>query len=359
MIPSKLCLRMRTTAFCSIRDDGGEDSCLLTVSILNGQDVTRQSSTHKALGLVDGAVNIDAIMIANTTWKEDVVAAIFDTGVEEGEDASTVDKVLHVISIPWKLLFSILIPPAAYAGGWICFYMALVGIGGLTGVIIDFAELFGCVTGVEDSITAITFVALGTSMPDLFASKTAACQDDTADASIVNVTGSNSVNVFLGIGIPWTMAAVYWAFNKPDDLWLSMYGTPPSSEFPAHSFVVRGGDLGFSVIVFIIGAAIALLVLRVRRVKFGGELGGPADWKIMSAFLFVLLWVFYVGLSIWKVGNKDAGFGEQCSAILMGIVLLENVLGVGMIAFYMSKRGQPSCDTKDEFSDLKRLEEGW
>ena len=51
----------------------------------------------------------------------------------------------------------------------------------------------------EDSITAITMVALGTSVPDLFASKEAACGDPYADASIGNVTGSNSVNVFLGI----------------------------------------------------------------------------------------------------------------------------------------------------------------
>ena len=47
------------------------------------------------------------------------------------------------------------------------------------------------------SVTAITFVALGTSMPDTFASKTAAETEPFADASIVNITGSNSVNVFL------------------------------------------------------------------------------------------------------------------------------------------------------------------
>ena len=45
---------------------------------------------------------------------------------------------------------------------------------------------------------------------DTFASKTAAIEDETADASVGNVTGSNAVNVFLGIGIAWTMAAVYW-----------------------------------------------------------------------------------------------------------------------------------------------------
>merc|ERR1719330_631379 len=107
------------------------------------------------------------------------------------------------------VLFS-LIPPTIFAGGWLCFVFCLVFIAVVTAVIADLAALFGCVLGVPDIVTAITFVALGTSMPDLFASKVAAQEDPTADASIVNVTGSNSVNVFLGLGLPWTIAAFYW-----------------------------------------------------------------------------------------------------------------------------------------------------
>ena len=45
-------------------------------------------------------------------------------------------------------------------------------------------------------------------MPDLFASKTAAIAEETADDSVGNVTGSNSVNVFLGLGLPWLMACI-------------------------------------------------------------------------------------------------------------------------------------------------------
>lgn len=48
---------------------------------------------------------------------------------------------------------------------------------------------------------------------DMFASKVAAAQDQYADASIGNVTGSNAVNVFLGIGIAWSMAAIYKAWH--------------------------------------------------------------------------------------------------------------------------------------------------
>lgn len=41
----------------------------------------------------------------------------------------------------------------------------------------------------------------------------AAIQDKYADASVGNVTGSNAVNVFLGIGLAWTLAALYHASN--------------------------------------------------------------------------------------------------------------------------------------------------
>ena len=55
----------------------------------------------------------------------------------------------------------------------------------------------GCCLGLKDVVTAITFVALGTSLPDAFASKAATINDDSADAAVGNVTGSNAVNVFL------------------------------------------------------------------------------------------------------------------------------------------------------------------
>merc|ERR1719174_1342988 len=127
---------------------------------------------------------------------------------------------MHVISLPWKLVFA-LVPPVDYGGGWVCFCVALAFIGGVTALIGDMAALLGCCMGVPDAITAITFVALGTSLPDTFASKTAATQDPYADASVGNVMGSNSVNVFLGLGLPYTIGAIYWSgqFETRKDDW--------------------------------------------------------------------------------------------------------------------------------------------
>merc|ERR1711977_800542 len=140
---------------------------------------------------------------------------------EEGEEPSNMDYVMHTLTFGWKVIFAT-VPPTCYYGGWLTFFVALAYIGLLTGFVADVAGIFGCLIGLPDTITAITFVALGTSLPDTFASKTAAVQDPTADASIGNVTGSNSVNVFLGLGLPWMMAAFYWTGNATP-AWTAKY----------------------------------------------------------------------------------------------------------------------------------------
>lgn len=90
---------------------------------------------------------------------------------EEGDivGVEPMGAVIHFICIGWKLIFSI-IPPPHWCHGWACFGGALAMIGMVTFVIGEFAGLFGCVLGIAPSITAITFVALGTSLPDTFAS---------------------------------------------------------------------------------------------------------------------------------------------------------------------------------------------
>lgn len=50
-------------------------------------------------------------------------------------------------------------------GGYVCFTVSIFGIGFLTAVIGDVASHFGCSLGIKDSVTAIIFVAAGTSLP--------------------------------------------------------------------------------------------------------------------------------------------------------------------------------------------------
>lgn len=50
-------------------------------------------------------------------------------------------------------------------GGWLCFVVSIAWVGILTGLIGDVASLFGCTVGIRDAVTAISMVALGTSVP--------------------------------------------------------------------------------------------------------------------------------------------------------------------------------------------------
>ncbi|XP_013781331.1 sodium/calcium exchanger 1-like [Limulus polyphemus] len=240
-----------------------------------------------------------SLTIGTSSWKEQFVQAITvspddDENVEGDEDdedklPTCSDYVIHFFTIFWKVLFAF-VPPTDYVDGWLCFVFSIVVIGLLTAFIGDLASHFGCTLGVKDSVTAIVFVALGTSIPDTFASKVAAVNDRYADSSIGNVTGSNAVNVFLGIGVAWSLAAIYHAAK----------GTP---------FLVDPGNLAFSVTLFCVCAFITALVLMLRRHNaVGGELGGPKKYKLPTVLFFASLWLLYILMSILEAYEVIAGF---------------------------------------------------
>ena len=62
------------------------------------------------------------------------------------------------------------VPPPQFCDGWLCFVVSISYVGLVTGFIGDAATLFGCTAGMSKPLTAITVVALGTSLPDTFAS---------------------------------------------------------------------------------------------------------------------------------------------------------------------------------------------
>lgn len=83
------------------------------------------------------------------------------------------EAVTHFITIFWNVFFA-LVPPDHWGGGWPAFTVALTLIGLITMVVGEVAALLGCVLGIPNVVTGITFVALGTSLPDTFASMIAA-----------------------------------------------------------------------------------------------------------------------------------------------------------------------------------------
>lgn len=236
---------------------------------------------------------------------------------EDGDivDIDTMDGFLHLAFIGWKLAFAV-IPPPHYCKGYACFLVALALIGAVTFVVGEYATLFGCTLGLPDTITAITFVALGTSLPDTFASMAAAKAEKYADSAVGNVTGSNSVNVFLGLGLPWMIAVIYES----------------SQDWGADGerfYYVPAGALGFSVIVFVACASTCIVFLLVRRCAVGGELGGTNAGRIGSCAFLCCLWFVYIimcvvqtlpegdpVLKVTPAPSRDDGFNDFSSLLI-------------------------------------------
>merc|ERR1712088_1144796 len=116
--------------------------------------------------------NLDGMRVDQETWAQQLKDAMNVNGGDI-ENATAGDYVMHFLTFGFKILFA-LVPPAGMAGGWLCFVFSLLMIAILTAVVGDLAGIFGCLVGLKDSVKAITFVALGTSLPDTFASKAAA-----------------------------------------------------------------------------------------------------------------------------------------------------------------------------------------
>jgi len=187
----------------------------------------------------------------------------------------------HLLAVLTRQVLFACVPPTNILGAWPAFFVSLFFIALCTAAVSEFASNFGCVVGIPDQVTAITVVALGTSLPDTFASRVSVVRDETADNAVGNVTGSNAVNVYLGLGTPWIIGALY-------------HQLAPSG---AGAYFVPAEGLAFSVVVFGAFAIVTLAVLMARRKLVGGEVGGPKPLAYACSAFLVLLWLLYILLS--------------------------------------------------------------
>eukprot|EP00164_Ancoracysta_twista_P003757 GFYU01005036.1.p1 GENE.GFYU01005036.1~~GFYU01005036.1.p1 ORF type:complete len:932 (-),score=272.55 GFYU01005036.1:148-2943(-) len=262
-----------------------------------------------------------------TSWRQQFLDAMTVSGGVDDDgnemEPTMTDCLKHIITFAWKVGFAF-VPPPCFYGGWLTFWCSLMYIGGLVMVIGDLASLLGCSMGLSSYMTAITIVALGTSLPDTFASYKAATDEPYADNAIGNVTGSNSVNVFLGLGLPWVVASMYHDGRY---------------QYPR-------GDLAFSVKSFCVLAGTCLALLMINRKFQGGELGG-GNREILAASL-VCLWLLYIILSAASASIRDSLFYATlglCLSAIVGFWLLSKSRG--------PPPQRPETDLDDILSDIE------
>eukprot|EP00928_Gymnodinium_smaydae_P063986 TRINITY_DN47432_c0_g1_i1.p1 TRINITY_DN47432_c0_g1~~TRINITY_DN47432_c0_g1_i1.p1 ORF type:complete len:724 (-),score=69.33 TRINITY_DN47432_c0_g1_i1:476-2647(-) len=275
--------------------DGGKNSSILTVSV--------GAPGSGVLCMLDRVFDSYMLRCAMKDWAAQVshLATCAYSSEDNEQSFSACDVLMRAISAPFSVLF-LAVPPTSLYGGWASFFVSLCFIGLSTIVVSDMAEMVGCVCGVADEATAITFVALGTSMPDLFASREAAMADATADASIVNVTGSNSVNVFVGLGLPWLIGSLYWFVTGRTHEWSQRYSDVANSYPDDARFVVLvSANLVYFICVFSIVCVLAFWIIYLRRTWIRAELGGPYLAKLFSSLALIFYWFIFIGVCCWRV----------------------------------------------------------
>jgi Ca2+/Na+ antiporter len=90
---------------------------------------------------------------------------------------------------------------------WRAFAVSIVFIAILSYFLVEYAIVFAEALHIPPVIVALTILAAGTSVPDLFASVVVARQG-RGDMAVANAVGSNVFDILIGLGLPWLIVLV-------------------------------------------------------------------------------------------------------------------------------------------------------
>lgn len=144
---------------------------------------------------------------------------------------------------------------------YLVFLQSIIIIAALSWALVEMAVLISAVLSIPESIIALTVIAVGTSVPDLFSSMIVARQG-RGDMAVSNAVGSNIFDILAGLGLPFL---IYLAISG---------GTVDA----AH------GDLISSVIILFASVILLFILLVVSKWKVGKVTG----------IILLCLYLFYI-----------------------------------------------------------------
>merc|ERR1712070_977822 len=185
---------------------------------------------------------------------EDGLATSGDSDEEEEEESEfcqIVDKVNFVCSWPWEFIFDWTMPDCAYPFEliesieekiddadywadqgkeqqaarkaakqkqldrlkarpltcgqrwfWLTFFISLIHITWMSYFMVELMTKCGCILSISDTVMGLTFLAMGTSIPDALGSLAVAAKGE-GDMAVSNAVGSNVFDICMGLGLPW------------------------------------------------------------------------------------------------------------------------------------------------------------
>ena len=150
---------------------------------------------------------------------------------------------------------------------YLIFLFSIMIIAALSYVLVESAVVIAHNLNIPESIIALTVLAAGTSIPDLFSSVIVARQG-RGDMAVSNAIGSNIFDILVGLGLPFIIA-------------LTISGGEIQS----------GGNLTFSSIILFGSVILLILLLLLRRWKVGRTAG----------IILLSLYVIYIAMEIYRI----------------------------------------------------------
>lgn len=198
-------------------------------------------------------------VVAVVYWKrilpyEDMGDEVQDAHAEKNRYTHFLDQILRLL-FPKKEKY------------YLVFLQSVVLIAALSYVLVEMAVASAHVLNIPEAIIALTVLAVGTSIPDLFSSIIVARQG-RGDMAVSNAIGSNIFDILIGLGLPFAIVMLAGSGN-----------------------IEAGGNLFRSVII-LFGSVLLLLVLLVLR-----------RWKVgkPTGIILILTYLAYVVYEIIKM----------------------------------------------------------
>ncbi|XP_034480770.1 sodium/potassium/calcium exchanger 4 [Drosophila innubila] len=118
-------------------------------------------------------------------------------------DDSIIQKIWWVIKYPAVVVLAITTPSARSILA-LSMLLAVLWISIISYFVTWFLTIIGYNVGIPDSIMGLTFLAAGTSVPEIVSSFIV-CRKGYGSMAMCNAIGSNTFDIFVCLGLPWTI----------------------------------------------------------------------------------------------------------------------------------------------------------
>eukprot|EP00586_Coscinodiscus_wailesii_P023077 CAMPEP_0172503128 /NCGR_PEP_ID=MMETSP1066-20121228/166406_1 /TAXON_ID=671091 /ORGANISM="Coscinodiscus wailesii, Strain CCMP2513" /LENGTH=695 /DNA_ID=CAMNT_0013278733 /DNA_START=385 /DNA_END=2472 /DNA_ORIENTATION=- len=201
--------------------------------------------------------------------KSDMDGAFDHLKPPSGPDTTCVSYLVYVIYLPLLVTLTFTVPDVRKPGWgrwcYAAFLLSIVWIGVYSYFMVGWATIIGSTVGIPDVVMGLTFLAAGTSVPDLLSSVIVARRGE-GDMAVSSSLGSNIFDILVGLPVPWL---IYSALRS-------------------HSVTVGADGVALSIFILVV-----MVILVIATINFCG-------WKLSKTVggIMVLLYLVFLAQAV-------------------------------------------------------------